>query len=124
MKRAQRLSVWPLATRSAIFVPLPRRYAIRAASSGRRMAKFDNTRVTTGATSTSWRLRSIAVTTASATYSGVVVPNPGGGFAPLSWNIPASRTKPGVTSDTPIPRFHMSSRNPRAKPRSPNFVAE
>ena len=65
----------------------------------------------------------IAVSTAFATFAGVVVPTPGGGFAPESWNIPASRTKPGETIETPTPCGCMSSRKPKAKPRRPNFVA-
>ena len=65
----------------------------------------------------------IALRTASATASGVVVPISGGVLAPASANIPASRTKPGETSETPIPRGARSVRRPSAKPRRPNLVA-
>ena len=48
-----------------------------------------------GATVISSLSRAIARSTAFATFAGVVVPTPEGASAPESWNIPASRTKPG-----------------------------
>ena len=42
---------------------------------------------------------------------------------PVSANMPASRTNPGATSDTPTPLGASSSRSASAKPRRPNFVA-
>jgi len=76
-----------------------------------------------GATSTSPRLRSMARTTASATSWGDTVPTPGGSFVPVSWNMPASRTKPGKIALTPTPLGRRSSRRLCASPRRPNFVA-
>ena len=61
--------------------------------------------------------RSIARTTALATCSGVLVPRPGGGAAPLSANIPASRIMPGVIRETPMPLPRRSSRRLSANPR-------
>ena len=43
--------------------------------------------------------------------------------APDSANIPASRTNPGETIETPTPVPARSARRPSAKPRSPNLVA-
>ena len=62
--------------------------------------------------------------TALATFRGVVVPSPGGGAAPESWNMPPSLTKPGDTTETPTPCGWRSSRRAKVKPRSPNLVAE
>jgi len=53
-----------------------------------------------------------------------LVPTNGGSFVLDSWNMPASRMKPGSTTDTPTPSPRRSSRSPWAKPRRPNFVAE
>ena len=78
----------------------------------------------TGATSTSARLLSIARITPSATCSGERVPTPRGSVAPESANIPAPRTKPGSTTETPTPALRRSSRRQSAKPRRPNLVAE
>ena len=59
-----------------------------------------------------------------ATSSGVLVPTPGGSTAPESANMPAPRTIPGNTHETPTPCSSRSCRSPSEKPRSPYFVAE
>ena len=63
-------------------------------------------------------------TTAAATSSGVRVPTPRGSSVPLSWNMPASRMKPGNTVVTPTPVPFRSPCRPSAIPRMPNLVAE
>ena len=55
----------------------------------------------TGATAISTLLRSMALTTPAATSLRRGRPQAGGGLAPESANIPASRTNPGATSETP-----------------------
>ena len=76
-----------------------------------------------GATTISVRLRSIASAVARPTRSGVTVPTHGGSRTPASAYMPASRTKPGDTTETPTPAARRSSRSASAKPRRPNFVA-
>src|ERR1700678_4709663 len=76
-----------------------------------------------GATEISDLSRSIARTTALATCLGVPAPMGGGGGAPLSANIPASRIAPGEMTETPTPLPRKSSRRFSANPRRPNFVA-
>ena len=87
------------------------------------MPKWASARWRIGATATSTWLRSIARTTAAATRSGVVVPRPAVLLAPDLANIPASRTNPGETTETPTPVPARSVRSASAKPRSPNLVA-
>src|SRR5581483_9105574 len=77
-----------------------------------------------GATSISARSLRMTFTTPAATFSGVTVLTPKGSLTPVSANIPASRTKPGKTTEAPTPDRYRSQRSPLAKPRSPNLVAE
>src|SRR5262249_41440633 len=116
-----RLSVWPAAILSAdLAVMSPAR---REESSGAFAANRASTRWRSGATVTSPRLPSIAVTTAAPTCSGLPVPISGGGGAPESAYIPAPLIAPGLTTETPTPAGRRSSRRHSAKPRRPNFVA-
>ena len=69
------------------------------------------------------RSRSIARRPRRRPAAGVPVPTPGGAFGAVSANIPASRSTPGVTTETPTPVPRRSSRRFSAKPRRPNFVA-
>ena len=89
---------------------------MRDANAGAFIANRAKARCRSGATSTSARLRSMAVTTPLPTCSGVPVPIKGGGGAPDSAYIPASRMAPGQITETPTPAGCMSSRRHSAKP--------
>lgn len=79
-------------------------------------------RNSSGATLISATSRSTARVTPATTCRGDTVRMPAGGFAPVSANMPASRTKPGWTIETPTPVPCRSWRSPSAKPRRPNSV--
>ena len=102
----------------------PKRAWMAAAGPGAMDPRNAPTRSETGATTISARSRRMALTTASATAPGVTVPTPHGRLVPVSANMPASRTKPGDITETPMPLPRRSARNPPAKPRRPNLVAE
>ena len=113
---------WPASTFSETRLATPPLW-VRPARPGAASPTWASIRWRNGATAISSLLRSIARTTAAETSAGVDVPRPGGGLAPDEANIPASRMKPGETSETPTPFRARSTRSPSANPRSPNLVA-
>ena len=69
-----------------------------------------------GATSSSARLCSIARITAAATSWGDLVPTPSGSVTPVLAYIPATRMKPGATTETPTPGLPQVLSEPEREP--------
>ena len=66
----------------------------------------------------------MALTTALPTFSGEVVPSPGGDFTPESWNMPASTDEARQDRGDADPlRLEILSQR-QGKPRIPNLVAQ